>query len=359
MKRLSLLVLLALLLAAAPGRAQDAPPIGGVYEIGIGTTDAVPLIRYWEQFGYRVGPIDTLGPATAERLYDVRSGLRSVRLLHQNTDHGLIRLMVWDELTNDGLGIQTMKAEGTRWGTTLTDDVLRLANHAEAAQAAGQPIRYVPPQWSQIYETGEEAPFLKPMPGVREMMVLRPRTRHVLYERFNYTIPHYGDVNEDALFRTSQVTHVGMVIRNDDKVALRFYDEVLGLLRARDDNTVTYDEAKASRRIFDLEPGEQYTTTDFDDPRSSSTDFEKMRSGRLKIIRFPEATEMPTVYDRARPGALGMSLYTYRVRDLDAYRERVRTSGATDMTPIVENEFGERSFSFVAPDGYFWTLLER
>jgi uncharacterized glyoxalase superfamily protein PhnB len=358
MKRLVLL-LLGAVLVAWPGRAQEPPPIGGVYEIGIGTTDAVPLIRYWEQFGYRVGPVDTLDAATAERLYGVRSDLRSIRLLHQDADHGLIRLMEWDEPTSEGLGTQSMKAEGTRWGTTLTDDVLRLANHAEAAEAAGASIRYVPPQWSQIYETGEAAPFLGPMPGVREMMVLRPRARHVFYERFNYTIPHYGTVNENALFRTSQVTHVGVVIRDDDKEALRFYDQVLGLLRARDDNTVTYEEAKASRRIFDLEPGEQYTTTDFDDPRSSGTDFEKMRSGRLKIIRFPETTEMPTVYDRARPGALGMSLYTYRVRDLDAYHERVRTSDATAVTPVVENEFGERSFSFVAPDGYFWTLVER
>jgi uncharacterized glyoxalase superfamily protein PhnB len=267
--------------------------------------------------------------------------------------------MEWDEPTSDGLGTQSMKAEGTRWGTTLTEDVLRLANHAEAAEAAGLPIRYVSPQWSQIYETSETAPFLKPMPGVREMMVLRSRVRHVFYERFNYTIPHYGTVNENALFRTSQVTHVGVVIRDDDKEALRFYDQVLGLLRARDDNTVTYEEATASRRIFDLNPGEQYTTTDFDDPRSSGTNFQKMRSGRLKIIRFPEDTEMPTVYDRARPGALGMSLYTYRVRDLDAYHVRVRESNATNVTSIVENAFGERSFSFVAPDGYFWTLLER
>ena len=38
---------------------------------------------------------------------------------------------------------------------------------------------------------------------------------------------------------------------------------------------------------------------------------------------------------------------------------KVIESEATKMTPIVINEFGEKSFSFVAPDGYFWTLWER
>jgi hypothetical protein len=28
------------------------------------------------------------------------------------------------------------------------------------------------------------------------------------------------------------------------------------------------------------------------------------------------------------------------------------------ITEIVANEFGEQSFSFIAPDGYFWTLIE-
>jgi uncharacterized glyoxalase superfamily protein PhnB len=55
---------------------------------------------------------------------------------------------------------------------------------------------------------------------------------------------------------------------------------------------------------------------------------------------------------------LGASLYTLRVSDLDEYRRRVGEGGATEVTAIVENEFGERSFSFVAPDGFFWTFIE-
>jgi uncharacterized glyoxalase superfamily protein PhnB len=52
-----------------------------------------------------------------------------------------------------------------------------------------------------------------------------------------------------------------------------------------------------------------------------------------------------------------MSLYTYRVRGLEVYFNRVKASAAQKVTEIVDNEFGEQSFSFVAPDGYFWTLI--
>jgi uncharacterized glyoxalase superfamily protein PhnB len=53
-----------------------------------------------------------------------------------------------------------------------------------------------------------------------------------------------------------------------------------------------------------------------------------------------------------------MSLYTYRVREIQTYCDRIQQSSAQNVTNIVSNEFGEMSFSFIAPDGYFWTLVE-
>jgi hypothetical protein len=50
-------------------------------------------------------------------------------------------------------------------------------------------------------------------------------------------------------------------------------------------------------------------------------------------------------------------LYTYRVRGLEDYFNRVKGSAAQNVTDIVSNEFGEASFSFIAPDRYFWTLI--
>ncbi len=82
------------------------------------------------------------------------------------------------------------------------------------------------------------------------------------------------------------------------------------------------------------------------------------RSGRLYIIRFPENITLESHFTDAKPGSLGMCLYTYRVRGIETYWQQVRESPAQQVTEIVNNEFTEKSFSFVAPDGYFWNILE-
>ena len=61
--------------------------------------------------------------------------------------------------------------------------------------------------------------------------------------------------------------------------------------------------------------------------------------------------------DTCRPGALGPCNYTLLARDVHEVRESVAAAdGARDVTAVLPNEFGELSFSFVAPDGYFWTI---
>jgi catechol 2,3-dioxygenase-like lactoylglutathione lyase family enzyme len=354
-------VLAAPMMAAAAGAALTAPepvpPIGGVHEIAIGCTDLAPLIEYWSRFGYRPGAEGRLDAARAGALYGVDSALRSVRLLHQDADHGLLRLMAWERPRNSGLQTASMRAIGNRWGAMLTADVYAIANHAEDAVAAGLPIRYVEPQRQVIYATGARGrPFLDPVTGVRELLLIQPLTRQVMFQRYGYALPLYGRIDESSPFRSSQVTHAGMVIQGGPE-SLRFYDEALGLLRVRDGHESTYAEL-ASRHVFELGMDERYVTTDFDDPRSSGTDPSQSRSGRLKVIRFVSATPLPDLRELSRPGSLGYSMYSFRVRDLDEHRRRVLAGGATDVTLIQTNEFGERSLTFAAPDGYVWALVE-
>jgi len=52
-----------------------------------------------------------------------------------------------------------------------------------------------------------------------------------------------------------------------------------------------------------------------------------------------------------------MSLLTYQVKDIESFRDRVISGGATHVTEVVHNEFDEPSISFVSPDGLFWTLV--
>lgn len=345
-------------MSSLPSANDSSCNIQGLYEVCMGVTNAASLIRYWAKFGYHIGEEGDLSAALAQRLYGVNSSIHSIRLHHQTADHGLIRLMVWDTPLNEGLALSPMKTKGNRWATSLTADVLNICNHAEAADALGQSVQYVPPQWTTIYPIPQGNTFQDPLIGVREMLLLQPLTRQVLFERFNYTVLDYGQINPDSLFQASQFTHLGLIVQDDSQETLRFYDQVLGLLRVQDSLESTYETAKGGRPIFDLQPGETFWVTAFDDPRSSVSDWQKARSGRLYIVRFPEDLSIPNRCDQSRPGCLGLSLYTYRVKNLEEYRDRIQSSVASQVTDVIANEFGERSFSFRSPDGYDWTLLE-
>jgi catechol 2,3-dioxygenase-like lactoylglutathione lyase family enzyme len=333
--------------------------IAGIYEVCIGISDLDSAIEYWQQFGYQVGQAGNLSATIARSLYQTDSALHSVRLTHQTADHGLIRLMQWEQSRNDGLGLDSMKVRGNRWATSMTADILTLLNQAEEAQKAGFPIRYSMPHWEIIYNKDRQMrPFIDPAIGVREMLLLQPFARQVIFQRFGYTLPHYGQINEESALKTSQVTHMGLIVQDDRKETLKFYEDVLGLLRVRDDVETSYESSQAGREFFDLQPGEKFIVTAFDDPRSSVTDWQAARSGRLYIVRFPEAYSLPNRFEQAQPGCLGISLYTYRVGNIEAYRDRIQASSAQGVTEIFRNEFDDRSFSFIAPDGYFWTLVE-
>lgn len=331
--------------------------IQGIYEVCIGVKEPILAIQYWQQFGYRIGNTGELTAEKSNKLYGVNSALRSIRLEHQNSDHGLIRLMIWENPINEGLGISSMKVKGNRWATTLTNDSLNILNHAELAEAAGETIKYTNPRWEVIYNKERKSrPFISETVGVREMLLLQPLTRQVLFQRFGYNLPDYGNINENSPFKTSQFTHMGIIVQDDSKEILNFYESALGLLRVRDDVETSYESSVAGREIFDLRPGEKFIVTAFDEPRSSATDLFAARSGRLYIIRFPESIKLKTEFDKARPGCLGMCLYTYRVSSINHYLESIKSASAKNITAIENNEFEEKSFSFTAPDGYFWTI---
>jgi hypothetical protein len=360
LRRITLLLVGLLLFSAAWfAQAAQEPPISGLYEICIGTTDLLPQIAYWEQLGYRVGSIGELDAAQAQSLYGVNSKLRAVRLLHQDSDHGLIRLWQWEKPVNEGLGLAPMLQPGSRWTSTLTRDVMSLYNHAEAAQRAGKPIHAVVPQWSEIYKLAQSEPFTGDIVGVRELIVLQPLTRNMFFQRFGYDAPKYGKINEAAKFRTSQATHNGLVYASDDAATPKFYSEVLGLQLAQFDKLTTYESLdEGSRQVYRMKPGESYYGSVVNDPRNGSTP-DAAVSGRLLLRRIPLALKHENLIERSRPGSLGYSLYTYRIADLAAYHAKVKASKATDVTPMLKNEFGEMSFGFKAPDGHSWVLVGR
>lgn len=115
----------------------------------------------------------------------------------------------------------------------------------------------------------------------------------------------------------------------------------------------------ASQAMFDSVEDDVAQTILIDDPRSS-LDIAKCRSGRLFVRAFASETSLKEdVFEESCPGCPGVTLYTYRVSDVFEYQGKVASSAATRVSDVIENEFGERSFSFIAPDGYWWQLIER
>jgi uncharacterized glyoxalase superfamily protein PhnB len=335
------------------------PTISGLYEVCVGVTDStlIEQIRYWELFGYRIGPIGKLDARDAEALYGVASRLQSVRLLHQDTDHGLVRLMCWDEPLNEGLGLVKLLVPGSRWSATMTLDVVEIWNHAEAAKRTGAPTHIVPPHYDEIYKVPKSEPYVGNLVGVREMIVLHPHARRCFYERFGYTVPSYGKVHETSRFRASQVTHVGLVFQSDDETLPKFYTDVLGLLAQTKERLTSWDDmSESARSNFMMQPGDASYSNLIDNPLAGPGPA-NMVSGRMLLRRIPTSVPVEEAFDRGRPGCLGYSLYTYRVTDIDHYHSRVKESRATELADPLINEFGERSFSFVAPDGNHWTLV--
>ncbi len=334
--------------------------VGGLYEACVGVPDLVDAIAYYESFGCRVGPSGELDAAQARALYGVDSALRSVRLLHQRADHGLVRLMQWERPLNAGLGIgPNLRCVGSRWGVRVTTSALGIVNHAQRAREAGEPLTLIEPVLAVIGEVSgvrRSQPFRDPIVGVREMVLLQPLYRQVFFERFGYDSPHYGQVDPQCLLRTSQHTHFGLMIASDDAQVFDFYDEVLGLKRMLDEHT-PYDNATGSRSIFGLEPGEGFHMVDFDDPRSGHALAER-RSGKLKCVRFAAQARIDHCLDRSRPGCLGYSAYSWRVHDIESMHRRVSGAGARRVSDVLEDELGGRCFTFDAPDGYAWLLLE-
>lgn len=330
---------------------QSEPKIRGLYENCIGVPDLEQAEAFWGQFGYVAKDRGQLSSDEAKSLYGVDSAVQSVRLQHLDSDHSFIRLQRWDNPHNPGIGItKHLRQDGGRWSVLLTRSILNILNHVEDAIEQGEPWNYIFPHWLQVYAMDKGRPFFDKPLGVREGIATHPFHRLALFERYNYQKDAYGKIDDNSFLQASQFTHHGILIRADDAAALSFYDQCLGLLKQKEHTLGGKPTCSSGNKLtFDLSDDEIYHIHDFDDPRSS-LEISKHISGRLKIVRMSTKAEMPDVYDKSRPGSLGMSLFTYQVKDIDDYRKRVTDGGASRITEIADNEFGEPSISFDAPD---------
>ena len=123
---------------------SEPQAVGGLYETGIGVPDLETETEYWASFGFSSGPQETIDSARAAALYGHASGLTSRRLHHQDSDHGLIRLMQWEKPLNDGLGVKPFRGHGNRWAGQFVRSASDISNHARVAAKKGMPVYDLP-----------------------------------------------------------------------------------------------------------------------------------------------------------------------------------------------------------------------
>jgi len=339
--------------------AAASDEISGVHEVVFGVSDLDEAEQYWARFGYHKIDEGTLSEEDAMALYHVPSSAKVLRMAHMDTDHNYVRLWQWEHETRPGAGIVPLLTPGARWASSYLKNQAEVYYQALADEMAGKPIHIVPPQ---IHVDGDlpAALHMGDYKGYAEVVVLTPDYRRVYAQRWGgeNERPNFGSkINQDSHYLGASITHVGFVIESDDPSVLDFYPDVLGIEPRRPERFYAYDEmAQSSINIYGVKPGMGYGSNNYGNPSDTSTNTFENKSGSLLIRRvLPDPTNPPV---QARPGAHGLTLFTYAVADMDAYHAKVSASEARRVTDIMENEFGELSFSFIAPDGTDWTLVE-
>jgi len=331
--------------------------LGGIYDAGVGVSNLIREISYWSLFGYHEVERGHLSAQSAKALYGVDSALTSVRLQHGEAEHSYVRLMVWETPLGAGLRYAPLRASGSRWIVSKTRDFSEVLNHCELAQDRGEDLFFTPPFFQLVpIDEARTEPFKGPITGYREFTIFRPESRQVIFKSFGYDRPSYGTYDNSCQFRSTEFTHCGMFFVGVDDSAVAFYGNVLGLRREDLGSRVGRD-TKGGRIQFPITDNERVHMIDFCDTRESSDDPKGWLPGRLKTFRLDPTSQNEDLRDVSRPGHLGVSLYTYRVENIEQTHRLVTQAGARNVTTIANDEFGERAFSFVAPDGYFWTLI--
>jgi hypothetical protein len=320
--------------------------ISGIFENCIGSNQLEATLNYWTELGYR--PIDR-GQFSAEQagqLYRYASDLTSVRLQNgDSADHGLVRIMVWAEPRNAGLRHALPLVQGSRWFASLVKDIYVIADAFADDNAHGGNWIYTEPVRG-IEGIGHPGTGLfNRFVGVREMFVMGAETRQAFFQRYNYDRPGYGTIASSSPMGVSEGTHASIV--TGDHRFSSFYQDVFGLVPLEFNIKRSGYQNSATRQILMLEDGQEFYLSAFVSP--------KMTVGMFQV--YTPLFSVPDHRDHAQPGSLGLCLFTYQVEDIIAFRDRVISSDATDITAILPNEFGEPSFGLTAPDGMDWIIV--
>ena len=346
-------ILLTLLLYQAGWAASELPDTGisGVYEVMVGTDDAGPLLKHFAEFGFSVVREAEFSAAEAQALYGVSVKLRSLRLQNGGIDsHGLLRILEWGDAVSDGVGYAPPETIGQRMSVIRTRDIIRLHDIFMDARRQGERWFSIEPIFDDLYDMSDKKPgIIERRIGVRESAVYGELFNHVFFQRYGYTIPGYGSIGDSSPLQASEFTHHDFIIKGDIGEVTAYYSSALGL-KAENEPVLSGDWQPGPQRVFDMGPGKSHWYIGFVSPNNIC--------GKLKFFVPADMATAPDRSARQRIGAKGITLHSLYTPKLNYVHTLVSDYGIK-VSPILNNEFGEKAFVFVGPDGASWQIIEK
>jgi uncharacterized glyoxalase superfamily protein PhnB len=340
-------------LALMPGLVIAEPPdtgISGVYEVVVGTRDAGKLVEYFAEFGFKEIEHASLSANLSKQLYGVDSTARSIRLQNGAIDsHGLMRIIEWERSLGPGVGLAPPETVGQRMAVMRTRDIIRLHDIFTDARQSGEPLLVTAPVYDDLYDMTEKGPLnvTQRRVGVREMATYGISFNHVFFQRYGYTIPGYGTIDSASPLQTSEFTHHDFIIDGDIEAVTDYYETVLGF-RQENEAVLDGEWQDGPRVVFDMAPGTSHWYIGFVSPNNIC--------GKLK---FFVARDRENARDRSAEQQLGyegITMHTLWTPALDTIYQ-LASNAKLDITPLQDNEFGERSFVLRGPDGATWQII--
>lgn len=153
---------------------------------------------------------------------------------------GLVRLQLWGELRNDGMGSSNPIEVGSRWMGMYTHDILQVRDAFSNNLAMDE--------WQLWVSPLVNAPLQKPAPehnyyerfvGLRETLVFGSRFRLAFIQRGGFERPGFGTFDDSLPFKNTEGSHAN-VVQPDNSFSSAFYK------RAFDFETAPFGEAHDS-----------------------------------------------------------------------------------------------------------------
>lgn len=335
----------------AESRSLPDTGVSGVYEVMIGTDDGATLIKYLQQFGFRQIDKGQIVREKALALYGVDSPLTSYRMQNGDIDsHGLIRVLVWENLLGAGVGYAQPETVGQRMMVMRTQDIFRIHDVFADGRKAGQKWLPTVPVYADLYAMTKGKPdVLNRRTGVREMAVYGELFNLVLFQRYGYVIKGYGSIAPDSPLQTSEITHNDFILAGSTAADMHrqtdYYRDVFGL-KPEGPVVIDGDWQDGPKVVFNMAEGGSHYYRGFVSPNNIS--------GKLKFFVNPD--ERPDRSATQKPGYGGITLHSLFAEKPELIKRLADEQGISTTT-VQKNEFGEVSFVLRGPDGSSWQIL--